>query len=233
MTRHRRAAIVMTVAVFAALLASSEELHRRLVAVIAFAEPTIVAHPVWGAVVFTALTALGAILVFVSSWLLVPIGVQAWGPVTCFVLLWVGWLLGGVVTYFRGALPRPPDGATTAPRAIITRYEGRIPSDGAISARPPGQPLGAIRHRRILLRLGPVPRAHLPRCVGHRRDSVWVRGGLPRRRLRPGAVHVAARGGRGVCPGADGGLAPEELGGLMNLPRPFLQPFPTFSRLSP
>lgn len=115
----------------AALLASSDAIHQRLVAVIAFAEPTIAAHPVWGAVVFTALTALGAILVFVSSWVLVPLGVQAWGPLGCFALLWTGWFIGGVVTYSIGRYLGRPMVRRLLPAQVIARYERRIPPDGA------------------------------------------------------------------------------------------------------
>jgi uncharacterized membrane protein YdjX (TVP38/TMEM64 family) len=130
LTRRRRAALLIALIVPAGLLASSPELHRRLVALIGFAEPTIVAHPVWGAVVFTALSALGAILLFVSSWVLVPIGVQVWGPVGCFLLLWTGWFLGGAMTYSIGRYLGRPAVQRLVPADVVARYEGRIPSGG-------------------------------------------------------------------------------------------------------
>lgn len=128
--RHRRLAVLVAAVVLAALLAASGGIHRQLVGLIALAEPVIVAHPVWGAVVFTGLSALGAILVFVSSWLLVPIGVHAWGPVWCFVLLWGGWFLGGLVTYSVGRYFGRPMVRRLLPEPIISRYEGRIPAGG-------------------------------------------------------------------------------------------------------
>ena len=128
--RHRRLVILIIAVLLAALLAASGGIHRQIVALLVIAEPVIAAHPVWGAVVFTGLSALGAILVFVSSWLLVPIGVHAWGPVWCFVLLWGGWFLGGIVTYSVGRYLGRPVVRRLLPEPIITRYEGRIPAGG-------------------------------------------------------------------------------------------------------
>ncbi len=130
MARHRRLAILVLAVVVAALLAMSPEMHRQIVALLALAEPIIAAHPMWGAVVFTAISALGAILVFVSSWLLVPLGVQAWGPVGCFLLLWAGWFVGGIVTYSVGRYLGRPMVRRLLPEPVITRYEGRIPVGG-------------------------------------------------------------------------------------------------------
>jgi len=128
--RRRRLALLMFAVAAAALLASSQGLHQRIVDWIALAEPVIMAHPLLGAVVFTALSALGAILVFVSSWLLVPIGVQAWGPWWCFVLLLTGWFIGGVVTYSIGRFLGRPVVRMLLPDALLDRYEGRIPPGG-------------------------------------------------------------------------------------------------------
>ena len=130
MARYRRLVILLTAVVVAVLLASSTEIHRQIVALLDLAAPIIAAHPVWGAVVFTAISALGAILVFVSSWLLVPLGVQAWGPVGCFLLLWAGWFVGGIVTYSVGRYLGRPMVRRLLPEPVITRYEGHIPVGG-------------------------------------------------------------------------------------------------------
>ncbi len=130
MARYRRLVILLTAVVVAVLLASSTEIHRQIVALLDLAAPIIAAHPVWGAVVFTAISALGAILVFVSSWLLVPLGVQAWGPVGCFLLLWAGWFVGGIVTYSVGRYLGRPVVRRLLPEPVITRYEGHIPVGG-------------------------------------------------------------------------------------------------------
>ena len=62
-----------------------------------------------------------------SSWLLVPLGVQAWGPVGCFLLLWAGWFLGGIVTYSVGRYLGRPVVRRLLPEPLISRYEVRIP----------------------------------------------------------------------------------------------------------
>lgn len=128
--RRRRAAFLLVAVVAATLVVSAEGLHRRIVEVLSMAEPVIASHPYWGAVVFVGLSALGAILIFVSSWLLVPIGVQAWGPLWCFLLLWIGWFVGGVVTYAIGRYLGRPVVRRLLPEAVIARYEGRIPAGG-------------------------------------------------------------------------------------------------------
>jgi uncharacterized membrane protein YdjX (TVP38/TMEM64 family) len=128
--RRRRLALLMLAVLVAALVASSEQLHQTIVEWMALAEPIIAAHPVWGAVVFTAASALGAIFILVSSWLLVPIGVQAWGPWWCFAFLMSGWFIGGVITYSIGRYLGRPVVRRLLPDALVARYEGRIPTGG-------------------------------------------------------------------------------------------------------
>ncbi len=94
----RRLPILIIAVIVAALLAYSEEIHRQVVSVIALAEPVIATTPVLGALVFVVLAAVSAILVFFSGLLLVPVGIEAWGPLVCFLLLWSGWFLGGLIT---------------------------------------------------------------------------------------------------------------------------------------
>lgn len=63
------------------------------------AKAVIAAHPVGGAALFLALSALSAMLGFVSSAVLVPAAVYTWGPVLTMLMLWIGWTLGGVFAY--------------------------------------------------------------------------------------------------------------------------------------
>jgi uncharacterized membrane protein YdjX (TVP38/TMEM64 family) len=64
-----------------------------------------------------------ALLAFFSSALLVPVAVYAWGPTTCVLLLWGGWLLGGVAAYGVGRYLGRPVVVTLLPGATIARYE--------------------------------------------------------------------------------------------------------------
>ncbi len=127
----RRLPILIIGIIVVALLAYSEDIHRQVVNVIALAEPVIATSPVFGAVVFVVLAALSAMLVFFSGLLLVPIGIDAWGPLVCFVLLWSGWFLGGVITYSIGRLFGRPAVLRLVSEEKMARYENRIPEAGS------------------------------------------------------------------------------------------------------
>ena len=50
---------------------------------------------------FVLLAAISAVLAFFSSALLLPVAVFTWGSKVTFVLLWLGWLLGGIGTHHK------------------------------------------------------------------------------------------------------------------------------------
>ncbi len=127
----RQLPILIIGVIVAALLAYSEDIHRQVVTVIALAEPVIATSPVFGAVVFVLLAALSAMLVFFSGLLLVPIGIEAWGPLVCFLLLWSGWFLGGVITYSVGRRFGRPAVLRMLSEEKMARYENRIPQSGS------------------------------------------------------------------------------------------------------
>jgi uncharacterized membrane protein YdjX (TVP38/TMEM64 family) len=64
-----------------------------------------------------------ALLAFFSSALLVPVAVYAWGPATCVLLLWGGWLVGGVTAYAVGRYLGRPVVLALLPAATLGRYE--------------------------------------------------------------------------------------------------------------
>lgn len=123
----RRLPLLIVGVVVAALLAYSEEIHQQVVRAIALAEPVIRSLPVLGTVIFVLLAALSAMLVFFSGLLLVPIGIQVWGPAGCFLLLWGGWFLGGVITYSIGRHFGRPVVLRMLSAKKIARYESRVP----------------------------------------------------------------------------------------------------------
>ncbi|MEO8445249.1 MAG: VTT domain-containing protein [Gammaproteobacteria bacterium] len=129
----RRLPIIIIGVMVAALLAYSEEIHQQVVRVIALVEPVIAAWPIAGALLFVLLAAVSAILVFFSSLLLVPLGIQAWGPLPCFLLLWSGWFLGGVVTYTIGRYLGRPAVRRMLTAGEIARYESHIPKVGSLA----------------------------------------------------------------------------------------------------
>lgn len=102
--------VLLLAALVTALVAvgRSDTLHHELLDVLEASRSIIVAHPVGGALLFVGLAALSAMLGFVSSAVLVPAAVYAWGAPWTAVMLWVGWTLGGLTAYTLAAtLGRP------------------------------------------------------------------------------------------------------------------------------
>ena len=124
MLSARRAVVIALLVAAGLALLLSAPVHARVMALFADAEQVIRQHPAWGMVVFVLLAVVSAMFVFVSSVVLIPVAVYAWGPAVCAVLLWVGWFLGGLVAYGVGRwLGRPVVDRLVRP-ATIARYEG-------------------------------------------------------------------------------------------------------------
>lgn len=77
-------------------------LRDELLDVVAWVGETIREAPVWGAVIFFFASACSVLFLFLSSVLLVPSAVLAWGKWLTFLLLSVGWLSGWMATYAIG-----------------------------------------------------------------------------------------------------------------------------------
>ena len=77
-------------------------LRDELVAVVVWMGETIQEAPVWGAVIFFFASACSVLFLFLSSVLLVPSAVLAWGKWLTFLILLVGWLCGWMATYAIG-----------------------------------------------------------------------------------------------------------------------------------
>ena len=84
--------------------------------------PLLDRDPLAGALAFVALSAASAVVAFFSSAVLVPAAVSAWGATTTLGLLWLGWWLGGGLTYLlgRGLAPADRGPRTAAPDAAPT-----------------------------------------------------------------------------------------------------------------
>jgi uncharacterized membrane protein YdjX (TVP38/TMEM64 family) len=133
---------------------------------IALLTATIARHRHAAMALFIVLAGTSAMLAFFSSTLLVPLAIDAWGATVTFLLLWVGWLLGGIAAFTVG---RGVGGALLGwlvPRERIAYYERRVSADTPLSvvlllqlALPselPGYLLGTLhyRFRRYLLVVG-------------------------------------------------------------------------------
>jgi len=124
-----RAVAVVLLCTSAALLLSIDAVYETLQRVLSAAEPLIAAHPALGAVVFVALAAVSAILAFFSSALLLPAAVFAWGNGLTLVLLWLGWLLGGIATYALGHALRRPEREASRTSGQFLYYLRRLRGD--------------------------------------------------------------------------------------------------------
>jgi uncharacterized membrane protein YdjX (TVP38/TMEM64 family) len=127
----RRVAIVVATLLLAGAVAWSAGLHQQIVHIVAQSEPFLARHPIAGPLLFIGLAALSAAVAFFSSALLIPFGVQVWGEGVCFVLLWLGWFLGGCLTYGIGrGLGQPMMRYLLSPRRAA-EYQARIPTSHA------------------------------------------------------------------------------------------------------
>jgi len=104
----RRAAVLPSLLALAIALLAAPPVHAWLLHRFAEAEVVIRERPVAGILVFVLLTAISAMVAFVSSAILIPVAIYVWGPPLTFALLWCGWFLGGLAAYAIGRyLGRP------------------------------------------------------------------------------------------------------------------------------
>ena len=124
-----RAVVVVLICASVALLLSVDQVYETLQRALSAAEPLIAGHPYQGAVVFVLLAAVSAILAFFSSALLLPAAVFTWGNTVTLVLLWLGWLLGGICTYALGRGLRRTKGKVSRTSSQFDFYLQRVPGE--------------------------------------------------------------------------------------------------------
>lgn len=140
----------------AGFIAMSDGLYEIAVSAIGFIEASVDRYPVAGMTLFVVLAMAAAILAFFSSAILVPVGISTWGAEACFVLLWVSWLLGGIVTFGIGRY----FGESVAPkllgparlryfRTLLARHTTFLHIvlfQAAVPSEVPGYVLGVLRY---------------------------------------------------------------------------------------
>lgn len=157
------------------VLASSAGVHEAFMNAFAASDRLIAQHAVVGAIVFVLLAALSAMMAFFSSAVLVPPAVHAWGPVFTALLLWLGWILGGVLAYTLARLLGRPVVERLASAKSLAQLDRRLTERTpfgvvlliqlAFPSEIPGYLLGLVRYplRRYLAALAI---AELPYAVG-------------------------------------------------------------------
>jgi uncharacterized membrane protein YdjX (TVP38/TMEM64 family) len=176
---------------------SSEQLHSWLVGVFDQARVLIARQPVVGAIVFVLLSALSAMLAFLSSAVLVPAALVTWGKTLTLLLLWLGWITGGaaawtVARYFGRAVA-----ARLTSAEALSRYEARLSRRSsfwfivlfqlALPSEIPGYVLGLARCP-LGRYLPAVALAELPFAIG----AVYLGAGFLARQVVPLIVFGAA-----------------------------------------
>jgi uncharacterized membrane protein YdjX (TVP38/TMEM64 family) len=183
---HRRRAIVL-VAVLIALvaIAASDTTHDAIQSLLEHVRAVIVRHPNAGKFVFLLLAAVSGALAFFSSAIVIPVAVYTWGRPLTFILLWTGWMTGGVGSYLIGRYPGRRLFRKILPEKQIRRYEKAISAKTpffvvmlfqiALQSEIPGYVLGAARYdfRRYLLALA---LCELPYAIGAIYLSEWFLG---------------------------------------------------------
>ena len=124
-----RAVVVVLICTSLALLLSADEVYAGLQRALLAAEPLLAGHPYLGAAAFVGLAALSAILAFFSSALLLPPAIFAWGAPVTLVLLWLGWLLGGLCTYALGRSLRSLPWRASSTSRQFDFYRQRAPGN--------------------------------------------------------------------------------------------------------
>ena len=131
--RLRRLAALAVLVAAAGLIVASDTLHSRLADAVAWGEGLIAGAPAAGMAAFVVLSALSAMFAFLSSGLLSPVAISAWGTLVTLGLLWLGWLLGGAVTYAVGRFLGRSAAALFVDDATLALWESRVTSRAHVS----------------------------------------------------------------------------------------------------
>jgi uncharacterized membrane protein YdjX (TVP38/TMEM64 family) len=98
--QHRRRFLLLLLLVLVATaVAAIGPLHRAILSIIATVEPVVEQHAVAGAVAYVLLSAISAIVFFFSTAVITPVAIEAFGTFVAFLLLWLGWIIGGITAY--------------------------------------------------------------------------------------------------------------------------------------
>ncbi len=161
--------------IIAGLIAGTETLLDKSHEIIGLVEPAITDYPVLGKLLFVLLALASAMLAFFSSAILAPIGIYAWGTAETFVLLWIGWLLGGMISFLVGRYLGRPVASVLLGESRLSSWESQVGRhtkfvhvllfQAAVPSEIPGYVLGMLRYR-FPLYLAALAITELPYALG-------------------------------------------------------------------
>ena len=153
---QRRAVVLGLALAGLALVASFGQLHEWLLAILRATEALVRDRPALGVSAFVLFAALSAMLAFVSSAVLVPVGIYSWGQTATVALLLLGWVLGGTCAYALSRFLGRAVVTRLVPVPMLERYEARFSRTApfglvllfqvALPSEVPGYLLGLVRY---------------------------------------------------------------------------------------
>ena len=171
---RRHILIVGMLIIVAGLIVASDTLHDRTEAIIFWAEGLISQAPLLGMIVFVLLAMISAMAAFMSSALLVPVAVYAWGKAGCLALLWLGWFLGGIASFCIGRFFGRSVVSMIMGEEKIASWESQVSKrtrfihillfQAVVPSEIPGYVLGILRYR-FLFYLAALGITELPYAV--------------------------------------------------------------------
>lgn len=172
---QRHIVIVGVLIIVAGVIAASESLHDEAAALIVWSEGVIALYPYLGMAIFVLLSMLSAMVAFFSSAILVPVAVYSWGKATCLVLLWLGWLLGGIASFCVGRFLGRRFAAMLIGEEKIAGWQTQVSErtrfihilffQAIVPSEIPGYVLGILRYR-FSYYLAALAITELPYVVG-------------------------------------------------------------------
>ena len=163
------------VIVIVGIVAASSTLHNYADVLIVWVEGLIAEQPYLGMAAFVAMAMLSAMVAFFSSAIFAPVAIYAWGNVTTFILLWSGWLLGGIASFCIGRFLGRRVAATLIGEEKIAGWQSQLDQrsrfvhvllfQAVVPSEIPGYVLGILRYR-FLLYLLALAITELPYVIG-------------------------------------------------------------------
>lgn len=157
------------------IISASTTLHGYADTLIVWSEALIAERPHLGMAVFIGIAMLSAMVAFFSSAVFVPVAIYAWGNVTTFILLWSGWLLGGVASFCIGRFLGRKVAALLIGEEKIAGWQSQFDQhsrfvhvllfQAIVPSEIPGYVLGILRYRFALYLLA-LAVTELPYVVG-------------------------------------------------------------------
>ena len=159
-TFNRHILLLGILFIIAALIAATESLLGKSHEFLELAESAIAGHPVFGRLLFVLLAMTSAMLAFFSSAILAPIAIYTWGPIETFVMLWIGWVLGGMTSFLIGRYLGRSVASILLGEARLSRWEKQLDQhtrffhillfQAAVPSEIPGYVLGILRYPFVL-----------------------------------------------------------------------------------